>query len=283
MIDVTGLSKTFRSKSGDNTVFEDVDLTVDSGEVVAIIGPSGSGKSTMLRCLNLLESPDAGAITIDDVSVIAPKISRKQARALRSKTAMVFQSYNLFRNRTALQNVVDPMTAAGTPSADAKTEARALLERVGISASTMEQYPVTLSGGQQQRVSIARALAVKPSAILLDEPTSALDPELVGEVLAVIRDLADRNITLVIVTHEMAFAAEVADRVIFIDAGHIVEQGPAKQVIRSPREERTKRFLREATSGERTAHPETAGDTAVDTVEQPDLGRSPLDPNTPLG
>ena len=271
MIRVTELSKTFRGRAGDNIVLDGVDLHVETGEVVAIIGPSGSGKSTMLRCLNLLEHPDGGTIEIDDVTVTAPKISRERVRALRSKTAMVFQSYNLFRNRSSLQNVMDPMTAKGASAADAEREASALLERVGIVGPTVEQYPVTLSGGQQQRVSIARALAVKPSAILLDEPTSALDPELVGEVLAVIRDLAQHDSTLVIVTHEMAFAADVADKVIFIDGGKIVEQGPAKQVIRSPREERTRRFLRESATAPHATKAEGAEQ------ERPPQGHDPLD------
>lgn len=278
MIDVTGLSKTFRGRSGENTVLDGVDLHVDRGEVVAIIGPSGSGKSTLLRCLNLLESPDAGTIEIDGAAVCAPRIARDQVRALRAKTAMVFQSYHLFRNRTALQNVMDPMTAKGTSAAEAEGEARTLLERVGIVGPTVTQYPVTLSGGQQQRVSIARALAAKPSAILLDEPTSALDPELVGEVLAVIRDLAEQDITLVIVTHEMAFAAEVADQVVFIDGGRIVEQGEARQVIRTPREERTRRFLRETADG--PVRPADADDSEHPGAQgEQGLGHSPLDPN----
>ncbi|MEE1617817.1 amino acid ABC transporter ATP-binding protein [Brachybacterium sp. J153] len=277
MIDVTGLSKTFRGRSGDNTVLDGVDLHVGRGEVVAIIGPSGSGKSTLLRCLNLLESPDSGTIEIDGASVTAPRIPREQVRALRSKTAMVFQSYHLFRNRTALQNVMDPLTAKGVATADAEREARELLERVGIVGATQTQFPVTLSGGQQQRVSIARALAVHPAAILLDEPTSALDPELVGEVLAVIRDLADREITLVIVTHEMAFAADVADRVVFIDEGRIVEEGPARQVIREPREERTRRFLREHATGG-VSRPTGSDESGFDGRGSGPQGASPLDP-----
>lgn len=264
MIDVKNLSKSF----GQNLVLDDVDLHIDTGEVVAIIGPSGSGKSTMLRCLNLLEKPDAGTITIDDVSVTAPKISGKEAYALRTRTAMVFQNYNLFRNRTALENVTDPLiTGRKVPRAEAYERARALLSRVGISEATMAQYPVTLSGGQQQRVSIARALAVRPHAILLDEPTSALDPELVAEVLAVIRDLASEDMTLAIVTHEMGFAADVADRVIFIDGGVIVEHGPAAQVIRAPREERTRRFLRDVGSHTPTPppkEPEGPGQIEID-------------------
>lgn len=275
MIDVSDLRKSFFGKSGENVVLDGVSLQVGTGEVVAIIGPSGSGKSTLLRCLNLLETPDAGSITIDDVTVSAPGIPGAQVRALRKKTAMVFQGYNLFRNRTALANVMDPMTAQGTPKAQAEQTARELLTRVGIAETTMQQYPVTLSGGQQQRVSIARALAVTPHAILLDEPTSALDPELVGEVLAVIRDLAQQDMTLVIVTHEMAFAADVADRVVFIDGGRIVEEGPAREVIRSPREERTRRFLREAV--DEPAHRHTA-DPAADAPAEP-LGHDPLRPD----
>ncbi|SLM94045.1 amino acid ABC transporter ATP-binding protein [Brachybacterium nesterenkovii] len=242
MIEATRIRKAF----GANTVLDGIDLEVGTGEVKAVIGPSGSGKSTLLRCLNLLEAPDAGTIRIEDAQVTAPRISQKEAHALRSRTAMVFQGYNLFRNRTALQNVMDPMVIGRkVPADEARARAQELLARVGISESTQAQYPVTLSGGQQQRVSIARALAVRPHAILLDEPTSALDPELVSEVLAVIRDLASERITLVIVTHEMAFAADVADRVVFIDGGRIVEQGPAREVIEHPQHERTKRFLRE--------------------------------------
>ncbi|GAA1734869.1 amino acid ABC transporter ATP-binding protein [Brachybacterium phenoliresistens] len=275
MIDVSDLRKSFFGKSGENVVLDGVSLQVGTGEVVAIIGPSGSGKSTLLRCLNLLETPDAGSISIDDVTVRAPGIPGAQVRALRKKTAMVFQGYNLFRNRTALANVMDPMTAQGTPKAQAEQTARDLLTRVGIAETTMQQYPVTLSGGQQQRVSIARALAVTPHAILLDEPTSALDPELVGEVLAVIRDLAQQDMTLVIVTHEMAFAADVADRVVFIDGGRIVEQGPAREVIRSPREERTRRFLREAVS---EPAQRSAADPAADAPSE-QLGHDPLRPD----
>lgn len=242
MIEARDITKSF----GDNLVLDGVDLGVGTGEVVAIIGPSGSGKSTLLRCLNLLETPDSGSITIDDASLTLPKPSRQEVRALRSKTAMVFQHYNLFRNRTALQNVMDPLAIGQkVPKPQAEATARELLEKVGITGPTVGQYPVTLSGGQQQRVSIARALAVRPQAILLDEPTSALDPELVGEVLATIRDLAEEHITLVIVTHEMAFAADVADHVIFLDGGHVVEKGPAFEVIRHPKEDRTRRFLRE--------------------------------------
>ena len=248
MIDVTQLTKSF----GSNHVLAGIDLHIERGEVVAIIGPSGSGKSTLLRCLNLLERPDTGSISIDGVSVEAPNISHRQAAALRTKTAMVFQQYHLFRNKRALENVTEPLIVGQRmPKAKAVELARATLEGVGITPETMTQYPITLSGGQQQRVSIARALAVRPQAILFDEPTSALDPELVAEVLAVMRKLAEEHITMVIVTHEMSFAAEVADRVIFIDGGVIVEEGPAAQVIHHPQNERTQRFLREARAAPR--------------------------------
>lgn len=241
-INVTNLHKSF----GSNHVLRGIDLHVDEGEVVALIGPSGSGKSTLLRCLNLLETPEKGEISVGDAQIEASKISRGGAHQLRSKTAMVFQNYNLFRNRTVLQNVTDSMLIRRRAhKAEARETGLALLRRVGITDETIRQYPVTLSGGQAQRVSIARALAVDPEAVLLDEPTSALDPELVNEVLSVIRDLADQRTTMVIVTHEMAFAAEVADRVVFMDQGQIVEQGPAKQLITNPQQPRTQQFLRQ--------------------------------------
>ncbi|MGO1623034.1 amino acid ABC transporter ATP-binding protein [Flaviflexus sp.] len=241
MITVHNLRKNF----GTNEVLKGIDLEVHRGEVVAVVGPSGSGKSTLLRCLNLLESPDAGTIKIGDAQISAEgKIPHSAARALRSKTAMVFQHYNLFRNRTALNNVRDSIEMRKVAHRiEATTIAQDLLRRVGITADVERQYPITLSGGQSQRVSIARALAINPEAILLDEPTSALDPELVGEVLTVIRQLAAEHTTMVIVTHEMTFASEVADRVIFMDDGQIVEQGTARDVIFNPRHPRTKQFL----------------------------------------
>ncbi|MEE6273453.1 amino acid ABC transporter ATP-binding protein [Georgenia wangjunii] len=258
MIDVRGLRKSF----GTNLVLDGVDLQVEEGEVVAVIGPSGSGKSTLLRCLNLLEEPDGGTITINDVTVNPPRFSAKQAYALRQQTAMVFQNYNLFRNKTALRNVTEALVVGKKMSrAEADVQGRRLLTRVGLSEETIQQYPVTLSGGQQQRVSIARALAVRPKAILLDEPTSALDPELVNEVLAVIRTLALEHTTMVIVTHEMSFAAEVADKVVFMDEGVVVEAGSPEQVLANPRQDRTRRFLREIGSGsERRPRPEPPAD-----------------------
>lgn len=241
MITVTELTKSF----GDNTVLKGIDFSVAEGEVVAIIGPSGSGKSTLLRSLNLLETPESGTIEINGVSVKAPNIRKQDAYELRQQTAMVFQHYNLFKNKTALENVTLSLTSNKVL---AKNEAKAvgekLLEKVGLSKQK-DQYPVTLSGGQQQRVSIARALAVNPKAILLDEPTSALDPELVNEVLETIEDLAKGNTTLVIVTHEMNFARRVADKVIFMDEGHIIEAGDPEVIFTNPKETRTKQFLKE--------------------------------------
>lgn len=241
MIKVEKLSKSF----GANTVLKNIDLTINEGEVVAIIGPSGSGKSTLLRCLNLLEKPDSGRITIADVSLDVKHHSRKEENALRHQSAMVFQGYNLFKNKTALENItLSPVVVQGLNKVAAEELGLSLLKQVGLEQQA-HQYPITLSGGQQQRVAIARALAVKPKVLLFDEPTSALDPERVNEVLQVIQQLAKQKITMVIVTHEMEFAKNVADRVVFMAGGDIVEQGPAKEVIDRPQQEQTKRFVRQ--------------------------------------
>ncbi|MGH2115082.1 amino acid ABC transporter ATP-binding protein [Aerococcus urinaeequi] len=241
MITVEKLVKKF----GDNTVLMGIDFQVNEGEVVAIIGPSGSGKSTFLRSLNLLESPESGTIEINGVKVIAPDIKKQDAFALRQQTAMVFQHYNLFRNKTALENVTLSLISNNVMKKDEAAEfGEKLLKQVGLSKQK-DQYPVTLSGGQQQRVSIARALAVQPKAILLDEPTSALDPELVNEVLETIEHLAKGHTTLVIVTHEMNFARKVADRVVFMNDGVVVESGRPEEIFTNPKEERTKQFLKE--------------------------------------
>lgn len=228
MISVKNLSKRF----GDKVVLDNISLDIAQGEVMAIIGPSGSGKSTLLRCLNLLEKPESGTIEIGDrVLDDTRRYSTKQAYALRQQTAMVFQNYNLFKNKTALENITEALIVVKKmPKKQAQEIGLRLIEQVGLLPES-HQYPVTLSGGQQQRVGIARALAVDPKAILFDEPTSALDPERVHEVLQVIQNLAKNSTTMVIVTHEMQFAKEVADRVIFMADGHIVEQGPAEQVI----------------------------------------------------
>ncbi|WP_439328000.1 amino acid ABC transporter ATP-binding protein [Lonepinella sp. BR2357] len=241
MIKIEKLSKSF----GSNHVLKNIDLYIQEGEVVAIIGPSGSGKSTLLRCLNLLEKPNSGQISIADVSLNAEKYSHKEETQLRHQSAMVFQSYNLFKNKTALENIIlSPIVAQRMNPEEAKQLGLNLLKQVGLEQQA-NQYPSTLSGGQQQRVAIARALAVKPKVLLFDEPTSALDPERVNEVLQVIQQLAKQKITMVIVTHEMEFAKNVADRVVFMANGGIVEQGPAKQVIGKPQHELTKRFVRQ--------------------------------------
>ncbi|WP_288320190.1 amino acid ABC transporter ATP-binding protein [uncultured Haemophilus sp.] len=241
MISVEKLTKSF----GKNIVLDNIDLSIQEGEVVAIIGPSGSGKSTLLRCLNLLEKPDNGIIKIAETELDVKQHSKKEELALRNQSAMVFQSYNLFKNKTALENItLAPLVNQKLNKAEATDLGLSLLKQVGLSEQA-NQYPVTLSGRQQQRIAIARALAVKPKVLLFDEPTSALDPERVNEVLQVIQQLAKQKITMVIVTHEMDFAKHVADRIIFMADGHIVEQGPAKQVIDFPQQEQTKRFVRQ--------------------------------------
>ena len=227
-------------------VLNGIDLEVKEGEVVAIIGPSGSGKTTFLRCLNFLEEPTSGRIKVGDIEIDSSKPLNQQqglVRRLRQHVGFVFQNFNLFPHRTALENVIEgPIVVKKMPREAAAELGRKLLARVGL-AGKEASYPRRLSGGQQQRVAIARALAMEPEVILFDEPTSALDPELVGEVLATIRSLAEENRTMVIVTHEMSFARDVANRVIFFDKGVIVEQGEAKALFANPREERTKQFL----------------------------------------
>ena len=242
MIEVQGLSKSFRQQ----TVLKSIDLEVAQGEVVAIIGPSGSGKTTLLRCLNLLETPEAGSIRLGDLRIDASRPLKGQQNAirqLRQRMGFVFQNFNLFPHRPALENVTEgPIVVQGEARDTAIAQGREWLAKVGL-ADKADSYPGQLSGGQQQRVAIARALAMRPQAILFDEPTSALDPERVGEVLETIRGLAQEGRTLVIVTHEMAFARDVAHRVLFMDGGRIVEQGPAAELFNRPREERTRRFL----------------------------------------
>lgn len=247
MIEVRALTKVFNGQ----TVLKGIDLDVAAGEVVAIIGPSGSGKTTLLRMLNLLEEPSSGTIRVGDMFIDASKPLAKQKeliRSLRQRVGFVFQNFNLFPHRTALENIIEgPIVVKKEPRATAIERGRALLARVGL-AGKEDSYPRRLSGGQQQRVAIARALAMQPDVILFDEPTSALDPELVGEVLATIRSLAQENRTMLIVTHEMSFARDVANRVIFIDGGVIVEQGEAKALFANPREARTQQFLSKFTA-----------------------------------
>ena len=239
-IEVRGLEKSY----GENAVLRGVDLDVAPGTVSVLLGPSGSGKSTLLRCLNLLERPEAGQVRIGETSVdFTAGLKRHEAAALRRHSAMVFQSHNLFPHRTALQNLMEgPVHAQRRPRAVVEAESRALLARVGLSEKP-DAYPDQLSGGQQQRVGIARALALQPSVLLFDEPTSALDPETVGEVLEVMRDLAAEGRTMVVVTHEVAFAREVADHVLFLDGGVVVEQGLPEQVLVDPQHARTRAFL----------------------------------------
>ena len=237
MIEIRNLRKAF----GDHVVLHDVSLDVGAGEVVCLIGPSGSGKSTLLRCINGLESYEGG-----DIQAFQQKVDRTSPsiHALRSRMGMVFQRFNLFPHRTVLANVMEgPVYVKGEPVEQARREAMAMLEKVGM-AHKAAAWPASLSGGQQQRVAIARALAMKPQAMLFDEPTSALDPELVGDVLAVMRNLADEGMTMIVVTHEMGFAREVADRVFFLHGGSIVESGPAAQVLGAPQHARTRDFLR---------------------------------------
>jgi cystine transport system ATP-binding protein len=244
LVEVTGLEKSF----GGTAVLRGVDLTVERGTVTVLLGPSGSGKTTVLRSLNVLEVPDRGRVRIGDAAVdfsVPPsnRSERQRAiKALRARSGMVFQSHHLFPHRTVLGNLTEgPIQVQGRPREEAEADARLLLAQVGL-AGREDAYPAQLSGGQQQRVGIARALALRPEVLLLDEPTSALDPELVGEVLAVIRDLAAQSWTLVIVTHEVRFARDVADQVLFLDGGVIAERGGA-EVLTDPREERTRRFL----------------------------------------
>lgn len=238
MIVVEKLTKQFKGQ----VVLNGIDLKIEEGEVVAIIGPSGSGKTTFLRCLNFLEEPSSGRIKVGDIEIDGSRPLNQQqnlVRRLRQQVGFVFQNFNLFPHRTALENVIEgPLVVKKIPRADAEVLGRKLLAKVGL-AGKEDAYPRRLSGGQQQRVAIARALAMEPEVILFDEPTSALDPELVGEVLATIRGLAEEKRTMVIVTHEMGFARDVANRVVFFDKGVIVEQGEAKALFAAPREERT--------------------------------------------
>jgi len=243
MIELKNITKSF----GRHQVLNKIDLTVQKGEVVVILGPSGSGKTTLLRCVNYLEKPNDGEIIIGDYRLSVKHASKKDIYRLRQKSAMVFQQYNLFKHKTALENVMEGLLIVKKlPKEEAKARSVALLEKVGL-GSKLDAYPSQLSGGQQQRVGIARALALEPEVILFDEPTSALDPELVGEVLAVIRKIAKEGITMIVVTHEMGFARDVANHVVFMDGGVIVEEGTPAELFNNPQEERTKQFLKRIT------------------------------------
>ena len=250
LVEITGLRKAF----GGTTVLRDIDFTVPKGSVTVLLGPSGSGKTTVLRSLNVLDLPDAGVVRIGDASVDFSAVTRgrdgrargesaKSVAALRRQSGMVFQQHNLFPHKSALENVIEaPMLVKGQSRAEATERARELLDMVGLAAKA-DAYPAQLSGGQQQRVAIARALAMDPKLMLFDEPTSALDPELVGEVLGVMRELAAAGMTMVVVTHEMGFAREVADTVAFMDNGVVVEAGKPADVLARPTHQRTKDFL----------------------------------------
>lgn len=242
MITVSGLNKTFQHYHALN----DISFSVARGEVVSIIGPSGSGKSTLLRSLNLLVKPDSGRLTIGDRSLDASRLSRSEVTRFRRQSAMVFQHYNLFKNKTALENITEVLIyGRGFSRADAREKGMALLESVGL-AHKANAYPVTLSGGQQQRVGIARALSLEPQALLLDEPTSSLDPELRRDVLNLIASLAERALTMLIVTHEMRFARDISQRLFFMEQGRIIEQGTPADLFDASGASRVHRFLHEA-------------------------------------
>ncbi|NYF25694.1 amino acid ABC transporter ATP-binding protein [Sporosarcina sp. JAI121] len=243
MITLKNIKKSFNK----NPVLHGIDVTVNKGDVLVIVGPSGSGKTTLLRCINYLEKPDEGSISIDNFTIDEKSASKKNILTLRRKTAMVFQHYNLFKNKTVLENIMEGLLVAKKINvAEARLISMDLLRKVGLEEKAND-YPTQLSGGQQQRVGIARALALKPSVLLFDEPTSALDPEMVGEVLSIIKNIANEGITMIIVTHEIDFARDVATKVIFMADGVIVEQGAPKDVLVHPKHERTKLFLKRLT------------------------------------
>ncbi|WP_342045103.1 amino acid ABC transporter ATP-binding protein [Bacillus sp. OTU530] len=240
MIEVKNIQKAF----GDNKILKGVNITIQKGDVTVILGPSGSGKTTLLRCINFLEKADEGSIQVSDVKTEFNRASKKDILKIRKKTAFVFQNYNLFNNKTALENVTEGLIIGRkVPREKATDIAKKMLEKVGL-IDKSDFYPSQLSGGQQQRVGIARAMAVNPEVILFDEPTSALDPELVSEVLAVMKTLANEGTTMLVVTHEMSFAKDVANKVIFIDGGVIVEEGTPQEIFERPKELRTQQFLK---------------------------------------
>ena len=246
MLELHGIKKSF----GDLEVLKGIDLTVEQGDVVAILGPSGSGKTTLLRCINFLERASGGEMVFDGERFDLSKISKKDIARLRQKTAFVFQNYNLFLNKTALQNVTEGLIIGRKmPKAEAEEIGRKMLEKVGM-ADRSGYYPSQLSGGQQQRVAIARALATQPEIIYFDEPTSALDPELTGEVLAVMRQLAEEGMTMLVVTHEMGFARNVSNKVVFMEHGVVVESGTSREFFEHPQEMRTRAFLHTVSGGD---------------------------------
>lgn len=246
MFDLKGVRKAF----GDTEVLHGVDLSVNAGDVVALLGPSGSGKTTLLRCANFLERADAGTLVFGDDALDMHRATARQIAEVRRKTAFVFQDYNLFRNRTVLGNVMEGLTVARKiPKAEAREKALRCLKHVGM-ADRLDAYPIQLSGGQQQRVAIARAMATDPQIVFFDEPTSALDPELTAEVLSVMRKLASDGMTMIVVTHEISFARNVADRVAFMEDGRITTYSSAQEFFESPANERVRAFLRMVEGGE---------------------------------
>ncbi|MCR5004949.1 MAG: amino acid ABC transporter ATP-binding protein [Clostridiales bacterium] len=246
MLDAKNIHKSFDGKM----ILKGIDVTVNKGDVVAILGPSGSGKTTLLRCLNFLERADEGTLTFDETQVDLHHASKKDIAAIRKKTAFVFQNYNLFQNKTVLDNVTLGLTAARhMKKEEARAKAVKALERVGM-ADRLDSYPAQLSGGQQQRVAIARGLASDPEIIYFDEPTSALDPELIGEVLSVMRSLAEEGMTMLVVTHEMEFARNVSNTVLFMEDGVVIEHAPTKQFFNDPKSSRAREFVNRILSRE---------------------------------
>ena len=244
ILEAKGIKKSF----GKAEILKGLDLSIDKGDVVAILGRSGSGKTTLLRCLDFLEKADEGKLIFDGVEYDLKTITKKQIRELRLKTGFVFQSYNLFSNMTALENVMEGLvTARKINKKEALETSLSMLEKVGM-LEWKDHYPIQLSGGQQQRVAIARALATKPEVIYFDEPTSALDPELTGEVLTVMKNLAEDGMTMIVVTHEMGFARRVANRVVFMEEGRVLEEGDPETIFTSPKEKRTQEFISRITS-----------------------------------
>lgn len=240
MLEIKNIHKSF----GDIDVLKGVDVTIDKGDVVVILGPSGSGKTTLLRCINFLEKADEGQAHFGDIKVNLNTATKKQIHEIRQKVAFVFQNYSLFNNKTALENVTEGLIIGRkVPKAEAVEVGKKSLDKVGLS-DKYNAYPSELSGGQQQRVGIARAVSLNPDIILFDEPTSALDPELVGEVLTVMKNIAQEGTTMLVVTHEMSFAKDVANKVIFMDGGVVVEEGTPKEIFVTPKEERTQQFLK---------------------------------------
>lgn len=240
MLQINNIHKSF----GGNDVLKGVQIDVNKGDVVVILGPSGSGKTTLLRCINFLEKADAGELILDQLHLNLSKASKQEIHAVRQKVAFVFQNYNLFQHKTALENVIEGLVIGRkVPKKKAEEMGRKALDKVGLS-DKYDAYPSELSGGQQQRVGIARAVSLSPEIILFDEPTSALDPEWVGEVLTVMKEIAEEGTTMLVVTHEMTFAKEVASKVVFMDDGVIVEEGTAEEIFQRPKKERTQQFLK---------------------------------------